>query len=84
MDFEFSKEQQEIREKAKKFVEVSKQKSEECGTCEFSYFCRGGCRRHYEPIGDNKFKKNYFCSSFKEFYQYAIPRFYEVVRIINQ
>lgn len=70
--------------KSKAFVEISKLKSGNCSTCKFVYLCRGGCRRHYEPIDDNKLNENYFCLAYKEFYEYSLSRFHEIVRIIER
>jgi uncharacterized protein len=46
--------------------------------------CRGGFRRYYEPIRDGKVGKNYFCPAYKDFYQYALPRFQEMARMITR
>jgi uncharacterized protein len=70
-------------ETAKAFVAVSEGIPGQCGGCEVYALCRGGCRRHYEPITAGKVEKNYFCTAYKGFYQYVLPRFQEVLRIIN-
>lgn len=64
------------------FVEISKKLTDKCKKCDFAYVCKGGCRRHYEPIKDESMDKNYFCSSYKELYIYALPRFREIVGLI--
>jgi uncharacterized protein len=69
---------------AKAFVAVSAGITEQCAGCEVYALCRGGCRRNYEPIRDGKVGKNYFCPAFKAFYQYALPRFQEMVRLITR
>ncbi|OXT08447.1 anaerobic sulfatase maturase [Thermoanaerobacterium thermosaccharolyticum] len=71
-------------EKAIKFVEISKQIFKLCNQCEFFYVCRGGCRRHYEPIIGGTLEKNYFCLSYKKFYEYSLPRFYEIAEIMSR
>ena len=65
---------------ARSFIDVSVNMCEECNMCEFRSICRGGCRRHYEPIRENEVKRNYFCSAYKGFYSYTINRFYETAR----
>jgi uncharacterized protein len=68
---------------AQAFVAVSEGISEQCRGCEVYALCRGGCRRYYEPIIDGKIgHKNYFCSAYKAFYQYALPRFQEVLQAV--
>lgn len=71
------------RETGKEFVNVSLDITEQCRLCEWFSICRGGCRRNYEPIIDSETGGNYFCSAYKEFYQYTLPRFREVVRILR-
>jgi uncharacterized protein len=70
-------------ETAKSFVDISKGISENCRQCEYSALCRGGCRRHYEPINNGKLGSNYFCSAYKGFYKYTLPRFHEIARSIS-
>jgi uncharacterized protein len=62
------------------FIEESMQVSEECRTCRWQQLCRGGCRRDREPMIDNKLSLNYFCSAYREFFEYAYERLYEVAR----
>jgi len=71
-------------ETAKSFIEVSAVTPQLCKDCEYSRICRGGCRRHYESIGHSKLENNYFCTSYKGFYQYTLPRFYEAARILSR
>lgn len=68
-------------EVAKEFVCQTNSISDDCMNCKVSYLCRGGCRRNYEPIDNEKRGKNYFCSSYKEFYEYTIPRFREIAQM---
>lgn len=70
-------------EAAKAFVGEIKGTYGECSNCEFKSICRGGCKRHYESFNGDKYGRNYFCSSYKEFYRYTLPRFYEIARTIK-
>ena len=56
------------------FVEKSKEVSEECKSCRFFPICRGGCRRNRDTFTSSPLMLNYFCSSYKEFFSYAIER----------
>lgn len=67
---------------AQAFVKVSYELTKACRQCEAFAICRGGCRRHYEPIDSAQEGKNYFCPAYQEFYRYALPRFYEIIKII--
>lgn len=69
---------------AKAFVDNSIGIPDKCRSCEYLSVCRGGCRRHYEPVSEKSLGGNYFCNSYKEFYQYALPRFYEIVRMVTK
>jgi uncharacterized protein len=70
-------------ETARDFTAVSAGIAEQCGQCDFYPVCRGGCRRHYEPITEQITGRNYFCSAYQGFYRYALPRFYEMARVIG-
>lgn len=63
---EINRKREEIR-----FIEESAIGSGKCVSCTYAAICRGGCRRHRMP-------ENYFCSSYYEFFQYAISRLEEV------
>ena len=53
------------------FVEESIKLAEQCRTrrCQWIPICRGGCRRNYEGASGN-----YFCESFKMFFDYTYER----------
>lgn len=66
------------------FVQWSRQVHEDCKNCPWYPLCRGGCRRNREPVGCDSTGKNYFCSAYKGFFEYAYPRLEEVYRQILQ
>jgi uncharacterized protein len=70
--------------KAKKFLEISKKLTMNCKQCRVYFICRGGCRRHYEPIDGNNGGKNYFCDTYKAFYQYSLPKFNDIANIVRR
>ena len=61
------------------FVEDSFQRGEECGSCRYFPVCRGGCRRHREQQGGG----NYFCQSYRMFFDACLPRMAEIARSIR-
>lgn len=62
-----------------KFLERSTLQ-EKCRKCSWLAMCRGGCRRHREPdLGEN-----YFCLSYRMFFQHAFPRLRQVAEWIHQ
>ena len=68
----------EINEKRKEicFIEESAKMHEDCRHCKYAPICRGGCRRHRTP-------KNYFCTSYYEFFDYAIHRLEEMAALFS-
>lgn len=56
------------------FIAQSKPIAEECKSCRYFVLCRGGCRRNREPMQDGKYGLNYFCPSYKSFFQHAWPK----------
>ncbi len=63
-----------------RFIEISRNVHPDCINCKWIRLCRGGCRRDREPFTENIIGKNYFCSSYKNFFEYAYPRLIEVLR----
>lgn len=71
-------------EKANEFIGKSKDIPHDCSKCKFISICRSGCRRHYEPVDKKALGKNYFCSSYKNFYEYTILRFQQIANMVNR
>lgn len=71
-------------ENAKRFLEVSRQVHPDCKNCRHYAVCRGGCGRNREPISMEHNGKNYFCSSFLQFFDYAKPRLMEAARTLSR
>lgn len=61
-------------EAACNFTEASKHIDPECTRCRWYNLCRGGCRRNREPFINGTPALNYYCTSFKEFFEYSIDR----------
>lgn len=64
----------EKRRSELRFIENSETLHDDCKSCKWKYLCRGGCKRDRELIGDSEIKKNYFCKSYYNFFEYAYPR----------
>lgn len=56
------------------FIESSKGKPEECLKCRYLSLCRGGCRRHRSIGEEGLIGKNYFCESYRMFFDAALSR----------
>lgn len=76
----------EILEKGKtlRFVEASLENRDECRQCEYGFICRGGCRRNRQIDERGTLGLNYFCSSYKMFFQAALPRMGEIAQELSR
>lgn len=68
---------------ARSFLERSVQGMEECKACPYYMLCRGGCRRDREPLSVEGQNKNYFCSAYREFFDYALPRLRQIAAALQ-
>lgn len=64
------------------FVQQSAVPHPDCLTCRWRSLCRGGCRRDRDYF-EQGIGKNYFCSAYKAFFEYAYPRLVEVYRFVK-
>ena len=55
------------------FIEKSAAPYPDCLQCQWKALCRGGCRRDRDYF-DQGLGKNYYCSAYKAFFEYAFPR----------
>lgn len=55
-------------------MEFGKEKPIECQNCKYRILCNGGCKNDWED------GHNYYCESFKIFFDYAIDRLLEIGR----
>ena len=64
------------------FIEQSKPLPEECRKCKWLLLCRNGCRRNRELSADQNTGKNYFCTAYYNFLEYAAPRLKEIYQLL--
>lgn len=66
------------------FLQVSTEPEPQCAECSYFGICRGGCRRHREQVeklaSDRGLGRNYFCQSYKMFFDACLPRLQEIAR----
>ena len=74
--------QMEEARRASGFVAWSVRLPEECRNCAALPLCRNGCRRNREPVSADQTGRNYFCSAYKGFLEYAYPRLRELAQDI--
>lgn len=63
------------------FLEASADCPKRCKECPYLRVCRGGCRRHRE-MPDGALGGNYFCESYRMFFEACLPRMKEIARRI--
>jgi uncharacterized protein len=66
------------------FVEASLNRPKECTTCEYAYLCRGGCRRNRQINEAGHLGQNYFCLSYKYFFEKTLSRMESIARQLLQ
>jgi uncharacterized protein len=70
---------EKVREQLK-FIEISQYIDKDCKKCKWGSLCRGGCRRDREPMNQGFLSKNYFCTAYYNFFEYAVPRLQYIIR----
>ena len=78
-----------IEEMAKKgansgFVEKSLENKTECERCQYGFLCRGGCRRNRQMDENGTLGENYFCNSYKKFFDSALPRMRQIALEVSR
>jgi uncharacterized protein len=61
------------------FIRQSMVMEKSCLSCRWSALCHGGCRRDRDYFEDGM-GKNYYCSAYTHFFEYAVPRLGEILR----
>ena len=72
-----------IKRNELKFIEESAITNNECKSCSYYFLCRGGCKRYRMMTEDSDYQKNYFCSSFKKFFDYSGERLAQLSKLLR-
>ena len=70
--------------KKRTFARNKQQLCSKCLVCLHLDICRGGCmkdRNRWNEQGDNR--ESYFCESYKQFFDYTVPRFMQIAACIK-
>lgn len=54
---------------SQRFIHESMQKDPQCATCPYQSLCLGGCKRHRQFEVNGAIGTNYFCTSYRQFFQ---------------
>ena len=82
-DYEDDVEELRRRGESLGFVQASLRGKEACEACPYGFICRGGCRRNRQVEADGALGDNYFCSSYKRFFEAALPRMREIAAALR-
>lgn len=63
-----------------KFVERSYKLTSQCQSCDYFWICRGGCQRNRDQIPGTDLYENYFCQSYKHFFDNCLPLLLETAK----
>lgn len=63
------------------FLAESHTRPTQCSHCPYVSLCRGGCKRDW--ITTSTGPSHYYCSAFRSFFSYALPRLQEAARLLT-
>lgn len=66
-----------------KFIEHSMIETKQCKSCNYFKLCRGGCKRNRVEFNNSGNYINYFCQSYKMFFEYSLDRLISVANFIK-
>jgi len=69
-------------EKARSFEETSKHVDTTCTRCDWANLYRGGCRRLRGSFFEGKPVLNYYCESYREFFDYSYKRLQQFAAVL--
>ena len=65
--------------KKKTFARKKQNLCNKCLVCRHLAVCRGGCMKDRAPFDKNDYgRESYFCESYRQFFDYALPRFMQL------
>jgi uncharacterized protein len=66
-----------------KFIERKRILDTKCESCEYKSLCFGDCPKYRLSLDGDKIDIAYFCEAYKEFFEYAMPKFKEIKRALH-
>ena len=67
--------------KKRAFARNKEELCDKCLVCRHLDICRGGCMKDRMMLDD---RENYFCESYKQFFDYTVPRFVQIAAAIKE
>jgi uncharacterized protein len=69
--------------KKRSFARAKQNLSNKCLLCKYLDICRGGCMKDRVRLNGDQSRESYFCQSYKQFFDYTIPRFIQIAAAIE-
>jgi len=68
----------------RRFARLKQNLADKCRLCRHLSICRGGCMKDRAPFDKDNFgRESYFCQSYKQFFDHAMPRFMQIAAEIG-
>jgi uncharacterized protein len=71
-----------LSQKAKQFADESRRVPSQCRKCPYLSLCRNACRRYREP-DENQEYRFYYCPSYRQFFDHALPRLRQIASMTH-
>ena len=72
-----------VSSKKRTFARDKQNLCNKCLVCRYLDVCRGGCMKDRARLNAEHSVENYFCESYKHFFDYTIPRFMQIAAAIE-
>jgi len=69
--------------KKRMFARDKEKLCNKCLVCRYLDICRGGCMKDRIKHDSGEDRENYFCESYKQFFDYTVPRFMQIAAAIE-
>ena len=73
-----------VSSKKRTFARDKQNLCNKCLVCRYLDVCRGGCMKDRARLNAEDSVENYFCESYKQFFDYTIPRFMQIAAAIEE
>jgi uncharacterized protein len=70
-------------DKKRAFAQDKEKLADRCLVCRYVDICRGGCMKDRVRLAGEPGRESYFCRSYKQFFDYTIPRLVQIAAAIK-
>jgi uncharacterized protein len=69
--------------KKRDFARAKQNLPDQCLLCRYLDVCRGGCQKDRIDLDSKQSRQSYFCESYKQFFDYAMPKFMQIAANVS-